>query len=199
MKTVILPWDLAAGHPRMFETLAARLVGQIVSAVYYQPVSDGEWPDGHRHDSVHEIDIALKFSLVSGESLVVRWEMQGLNEGLGVGLFGDANAEVFKGVDFIEVSETPEWQPLLGASITHAVGAFHVPNEGCPEALWAMRIDFSSGRSAVVALGEMSGDGLGYLPDGLVAIFDEAEARDYRIGSSAQSAWGEPRTQSNAG
>jgi hypothetical protein len=79
------------------------------------------------------------------------------------------------------------------------MGAFHVPNEGCPEALWAMRLDFSGGRSAVVALGEMAGDSLGYLPDGLVAIFDEAEAREYRIGSSAQSAWGSPQTQKGAG
>ncbi|MEU7927102.1 hypothetical protein [Micromonospora sp. NPDC049107] len=191
MDKIILPWDLAAGQPRAFDVLAAKVVGQNVSAVGYQPVSGGEWPNGHRHDTVHEIDMALKFSLEGGGSLVVRWEMQGLNEGLGVGLLTDSLAGEFGSVDFLDVSATPEWRPLLGETIANIVGAFHVPNEGCPEALWSMRFDFSHGRSAVVALGEMSGDDLGYLPDGLVAIFDETEARAFTVGSSAQSAWGE--------
>lgn len=191
MDKIILPWDLAAGQPRGFDVLAAKVVGQTVSAVGYQPVSGGEWPDGHRHDTVHEIDMALKFSLVGGQSLVMRWEMQGLNEGLSAGFFDNAIAGELNGVDFIDVSATPEWRPFLGEAIAHIAGAFYVPNEGCPEALWAMRFDFSHGRSAVVALGEMSGDNLGYLPDGLVAIFDETEARRFKVGSSAQSAWGE--------
>lgn len=198
MNEITLPWDLAAGHPRQFDALALKLAGQRISAVYYQPVSGGKWPDGHRHDTVHEIDMAIRLSLVNGHEVLVRWEMQGLNEGLGFGLFTDSRAELLNAVEFINISATPEWRSCSEASITQVAGAFHVPNEGCPEALWAIRLNFANDASVVIALGEMSSDRLAYLPDGIVAIFDEAEARGFQIQSSAQSAWGESQTSASS-
>ncbi|WP_253890908.1 hypothetical protein [Actinokineospora diospyrosa] len=138
---------------------------------------------------MHEIDTAAVFLLVGGDVLEVRWEMRGLNEWLGVGLFIAGDLPASDPDDFVDVSGLPEWHPLLGVPIVGAARSSHVPNEGCPDEVWALRLDFSSGASAVLALGEMVDGHLGYLPDSLVAIFDEAEARNYRLPSSRQSAW----------
>jgi hypothetical protein len=189
MNRVIPPWELSGDGSKEFEALAGHLIDRSFSSVHYRPLSGGKWPDGHRHDQVHEIDMAVVFVLVSGDVLEVRWEMQGLNEGLGVRFSAADNAQASDSGDLVDVSRLPEWHPLLGVPVVGVSRSRHVPNEGCPEALWALRFDFSSGASAVLALGEMDGDHLGYLPDGLVAIFDEAEARSYRIQSSRQSAW----------
>jgi len=57
--------------------------------------------------------------------------------------------------------------------------------------LWAARLQFASGASTVVALGEV--DSLGkprYFPQQLVVIFDERIAREYGGEGSVESSWG---------
>ncbi|MGH9338550.1 MAG: hypothetical protein ACRD1R_02925 [Acidobacteriota bacterium] len=133
--------------------------------------------------------MGVEIVLVGGAKLAVSWEMDGLNEGLSINLdSGDSNSEDRQG-ELVDVSTTDGWKRVLGRKIEGLAFASHIPNDGCPEALWSIRLDLSGTASVVIALGEMRGDHLGYLPDGLVVIFNEVEARSYRILSSSQSSW----------
>jgi hypothetical protein len=68
--------------------------------------------------------------------------------------------------------------------------AWQVPNDGCPNTLWAVRLSLSEGSTIVVALGEIEGDIVQYQPDALVVLFDEAAARAYQPLASAETAFG---------
>ena len=74
--------------------------------------------------------------------------------------------------------------------IEEVAAAWHVPNEGCPDTIWAVRLSLSEGATIVVALGEVEDEVAQYQPDALLVIFGETAARAYQPPASAESAFG---------
>ncbi|MDT0457239.1 hypothetical protein RM550_16075 [Streptomyces sp. DSM 41527] len=148
------------------------------------------WPEGHREDRAHEVDMAVELVMDSGVALVLSWAMDGVNEGLAIELRSPGEADVDLPGDAVDVSDHVDWERFLGASIASISPAWHVPNEGCPEMPWAYRFEFSNESSLVIALGEAEGGGFTYMPDALVVIFDKNLAVTYKIPASGTSSYG---------
>jgi|GEM_PF-6514009 len=127
-----------------------------------------------------------------GALLAVSWAMEGLNEGLAVDWRPDGRIARGDFVATVDMSGHQDWWPFLGGVVNQVALSWHVPNEGCPEAPWSLRIGMADSSSVVFALGEAKGGGvLGYQPDAILVIFDESTARSYRIPASPLSSWGE--------
>lgn len=186
----IEPWaDLfhnGAGLAKLREAVS----GEVLRAVHYVALRGHGWPEGHRDDRAHEVDMAVELGMESGAVLVLAWAMDGLNEGIatefrcpgepGTGSLGDP----------VDVSDHVDWRRFLGVPIANIGVAWHVPNVGCREMPWAYRFGFSNESSLVIALGESEGAGFAYSPDGLVVIFDDEIASAYTIPASRTSASG---------
>lgn len=180
------PERISAGLTRVQDAVSS----ESLSAVYYGVMAGETWPDGHRHDVAHEVDMSVHLVMASGGILSFSWEMQGLDEGLGISWAPSTEADWKRLGDTVCVTEEREWQRLLGSSIESISPAWHVPNEGCPEMPWSFRLDWSSKAKLAVALGESDGAGLTYMPDSITVIFDEALASQYRIPASRTSSLG---------
>lgn len=161
---------------------------ETLSAVRYEVPQGGDWPEGHRSDEAHEVDLSVELVMDGGATLALSWAMDGMNEGLAIELreAGESGSGLI--TETVDVSSRIEWSTFLGNSIVNAAPAWHVPNEGCSEMPWAFRLDFSNSSSLVIALGESKGSGFTYMPDSLVVIFDDSIAAAYRIPASFTSA-----------
>jgi hypothetical protein len=188
----IIPWAALDHGLQPLHELAGALVGDRLRAVRYAVPAGERWPHGHLAERVHEVDMGVDIFTGRATALRLRWEMDGLNEGLGIGLLAGLDGPSTDSAEGIDVSEHADWKPLLGRTVEGVAFATHVPNEGCPDSLWAMRLDLTGSASVTIALGESKGDRIGYQPDALVVMFDGADARAYRIPASALPAWGQP-------
>lgn len=155
-------------------------------------VPEGDsWPEGHRSDVVHEVDMSVELVMADGVVLGFPWAMDGVKEGLAVELREKASPGREVAEDAVDVGGIREWGPFLGHSISGAAIAWHVPHEDVPEVPWSFRLDFANSASVVIALGEADSSkvsGLTYMPDSLVVVFDLNLASSYRIPSSTVSA-----------
>jgi hypothetical protein len=138
-----------------------------------------------------EVDMAIELWMADGDVFSALWRMEGYNEGLS---FGRGTAQA-RGLTVppsgIDVTASPRWQGFRGLRIVGTRFAWHIPNEGCPEAIWSVLIDFEGRTPIVIALGVTDRDGrITYQPDGLVAVFDDRVAGSYRIPASSTSALG---------
>ncbi len=192
---IVVPWSI---DPRLSgavaEELRRRVVGTHVRRVYYETQRDADWwgDDYARGSAVHEAGSGIVLSLDSGTQLIFSWQMEGLNEGLRIEVqagAGHAYRDIFH--RRVATSSVPPWPNVVASEIQNLALSFHAPCDGCPRTLWAARLQFASGASAVVALGEV--DSLGkprYFPQQLVVIFDERIAREYGGEGSVESSWG---------
>lgn len=192
---IVVPWSIA---PQLSGAVAQELRrhagGTHVRGVYYETQRDADWWGGDyaRGSAVHEAGSGVVLSLDSGARLVFSWQMEGSNEGLGIEVQagpGDAYRDIFH--RRVAASGVPPWPNVLASEIQNVALSFHVPCDGCPQTLWAARLQFAAGPSAVIALGEV--DSLGkpqYFPQQLVVIFDEHIAREYGGEGDAESSWG---------
>lgn len=126
--------------------------------------------------------------LDDGRSAVVSWAMDGLVEGIDLRIRRSSGTVLE--IDEADVTGTLEWRCLVDHVIEEVAAAWHVPNEGCPETLWAVRLSLSEGSTIAVALGEVETDIVQYQPDALVVLFDETAARAYQPPASAETAFG---------
>jgi hypothetical protein len=122
------------------------------------------------------MDVIL--DLDDGSSAVISWAMDGLVEGLGLRTRLTADVEVTG--DDADATTTVEWQDLVGQRIEAVAAAWHIPNEGCPETLWATRLVLSGGESITIALGEIEDDVLRYHPTALLVLFGDLAALAYQ-------------------
>jgi hypothetical protein len=125
--------------------------------------------------------------LDGGTSLVVSWAMAGLVEGIDLRI---RQSGPVPEIDETDVTATQEWRKVVGRSIEDVAAAWHVPNEGCPDTLWAVRLSLGGGGPIVIALGQVEADVVQYQPDALVVLFDEPGARAYQPPASADTAYG---------
>lgn len=118
--------------------------------------------------------------------IVTSWAMEGLTEGIDVSLDHDALPNA------TNVQGTPRWRPFVGQTLQEAAASWHVPNEGCPVTLWAIRLTFTHASSVSIALGEIEDGDVQYQPDALLVLFGESAARAYRPPAALDNALGSP-------
>ncbi|MGW5017463.1 hypothetical protein [Streptomyces cacaoi] len=189
--SIIQPWDTPERHRDQLENMLSLTSHKpLTGARYVVPESEG-WPEGHRDDAVHEVDMGVELIMAGGHTVSFLWLMDGLNEGLAVELHGADPAPSRKSLSSVDVTCRAEWTNFIGETLVNLKTVRNVPNEGAPEAVWSYRLDFSNGRNLVIALGESKEAGLAYMPDALLVIFDNALAGSYRIPASRVSALGE--------
>lgn len=155
---------------------ARQPLGEILRSVRYFAVVDGTWPDGHRHDRVHEVDHAVELGMCSGARVILQWEMDGLDERLSIDIQPAGEPRPNPVGTPVDVSRHADWRAFVGQSIIDVVPAWHIPNEGCQSMPCAFRFVFEGAGSIVVALGEFVGETMKYQPDALLVIFDQALA-----------------------
>ncbi|MDF2254445.1 hypothetical protein [Streptantibioticus ferralitis] len=163
---------------------------EVLVEVRYAALQGESWPEGHRADRAHEVDLAVELVMASGAVLAFDWAMDGLNEGLAIELRGHGEQGARPMGEAVDVSNHVEWARFLGKTITDITPVWHVPNEGCVEMPWSFRLDFCNSSSVVIALGESKGGGFTYMPDSLVVIFEESMAAAYKIPASSTSSLG---------
>jgi hypothetical protein len=188
----IVPWAALDHGRRPLHELAGSLIGDSLRAVRYAVPEGDMWPHGHLAERIHEVDMGVEIHTGQGATLRLRWEMDGLDEGLGIELESAADGLSPDRSELIDVSDHADWKPLLGRTVEGVAFATHVPNEGCPETVWSMRIDLSGFAHVTVALGESKEGRIAYQPDALVVMLHAEDARAYRIPAGALPAWGEP-------
>ncbi|WP_218119857.1 hypothetical protein [Actinopolyspora mzabensis] len=187
---IIHPWDIQEGNSVIIAELRRSLAGDAVINVRYIVPKEERWPEGHRADRVHEVDMAVELQMESGSALILSWDMDGLNEGIAADFRGPGEEGANLPGDPIDVSDHIDWEEFLGVSIVSINAAWHVPNEGCPEMPWSYHFMFSDDSSVTIALGGDNGVGLRYIPDALVVILDKEMAATYKIPASSTPSCG---------
>lgn len=165
---------------------ASALTGRRIVGARYRSVPGSGWLDERSAKSMHEVDMDVRLLLDDGTSAVVSWAMAGLVEGI------DLRIEQNRDDDEIDVTDTPEWRSFVDHVIEGVAAAWHVPNEGCPDTLWAVRLSLSERCAIAVGLGRVEADVAQYQPDALVVLFGETAARAYRPPASGATAFGTP-------
>ncbi len=175
-------------EPDRLREWTRELRGRHVVGARYRNAPGSSWPDGNSAEAIHEVDMDVAIMLDNGASAVVSWSMDGLVEGIDLEI--RQNSGTTPELEETDVTSTPEWQSLVNQVVNEVAVAWQVPNDGCPNTLWAVRLSLSEGSTIVVALGEIEGDIVQYQPDALVVLFDEAAARAYQPLASAETAFG---------
>ncbi|MCF6526614.1 hypothetical protein [Streptomyces sp. JJ36] len=184
------PWDAQVRGNDGLAGLREAVEGAAVRTVRYVVPQGENWPEGHREDRAHEVDMAVELGLDTQATLAFFWSMDGVNEGLAIAFRAPGEGDVTHHGDAIDVSGHVDWEEFLGQDIVGITPAWHIPNEGCPEMPWAYRLEFSRRSSLVIALGEAEGSGFTYMPDALVVIFDRSLSVSYEIPASGTSSYG---------
>jgi hypothetical protein len=174
-----LPGEPKAFNPeplvRDAQSSVLTLMGARLAGVTYRylPGLDTEEYEG-REPGVDGDIAAVMLDLGDRGGYALTWSMDRFQQALAL-----LPAESYRAVadaEFDAAADGP-WRTLLGQQIESCAVAWHVAEEGCPEAVWALRLNFS-GASVVIALGELR-DQPSYMPDELVVIFDPDVARTY--------------------
>jgi hypothetical protein len=187
---VINPWDAVDHNCAKLAEFRKAVAGEAVRTVRYVAPQGESWPDGHRNERAHEVDMAVELRMESGAVLVLFWAMDGVSEGMAIELRSPGEASASLPGDPVDVSDHVDWGGFLGVSVVSIGIAWHIPNENCREMPWAYNFGFSNGSSLVIALGEAEGAGFKYMPDALLVIFDHSLAADYKIPASVTSSCG---------
>lgn len=167
--------------------LLAGLVGAQLAGVTYHYLPPAEGPSYAGGGDGLDGDVtAIEFDFADRCRTVVTWAMLGELEGLA--LLGDTASYSGAADQIVDASDREAWRARRGDTVTSVGAAWHVSGDDCPESLWAVRLDFSTG-SAVIALGTADPD-LEYMPDELVVVFDQSLADSYRPRHVSESAWG---------
>jgi hypothetical protein len=180
---------LREDHARLDQWVRAATDRQLAE-VWYENAPEANWPDGNASRVVHEVDMSVTLILDDGVRLVASWAIDGLLEGLDLRVRRNPVVAREWSDDKSNVSQTPEWRSLIGQRITEIGAAWQIPNEGCPEVLWSIRLSLVEGSAIVVALGEVEDQIVQYQPDALVVLFGDVGARAYRPLASKESAFG---------
>jgi hypothetical protein len=163
------------------------LVGSRIVSIEYCQTAHGGLLD-LPVQACHEVDLDIFLTTPNG-IVDLTWDRDDLVEGLSISI----PKQVATGVESkkIAVSGSPQWLPLIGQEIFNVAFGWQVSESGCPESLWSLRVDFATGGSVVVALGELdSGLMPRYFPDSLLVIFDKQIAQTYEHLGAIGNAWG---------
>ena len=163
------------------------IVGSHLSAVryHYLPAADEAGYPGAGEGVDSDISaVVLEFG--DRGRRTITWAMQ--REVQGLSILGNEVAYAGLADETVQATDREAWRSHVGERVAWLGTAWHVSADGCPETLWALRLDFSAG-SVVLALGS-SNPAVEYMPDELVVLFDRKLAQTYRPRHAADSAWG---------
>lgn len=165
----------------------ASLKGARLSGVKYHYLSpaDGAYYDGGEEGVDCDI-AAVVLDLGERGTTSITWAMAGELEGLAI-LEGESYSGM--GSEVLDAAGREAWRYHIGRSVTSVAASWQFSGAGCPESLWAVRINFA-GDSVVIALG--TAPDMDYMPDELVVVFDAAIARSYKPAHVNDSSWGSP-------
>jgi hypothetical protein len=185
-----LCWARTGAERLAIEARHRSLIGStFVTAIYMRPgaVDLGSRP---RYTGFDVSDVGVELRDDDGRPISAVWRMEGFIEGLA---FGPGTAEEEHGLYPLaatDVSREREWEARLGRPVVDVRTAWHIPNEGCPEAVWGVQLVFDGGLQVMLALGQPGGRGdVEYQPDEVVVIFDSDLARGYRVPASTSVDW----------
>jgi hypothetical protein len=187
--TTIRPATLHRAEDPRLADLAAVLTGDRVTGVRYVMPTGVGWTADDALDNVHEVEMGVEVVVGSGRVLTLEWATPGIDEGLSIAVRDPGESPEGPG-NRVDVSDDARWAGIVGHRIDHLAVAFFEHYDDASVRPWSFRISVDGGAGATVALGEIDGSEIGYLPDNLVVIFDEATARGYRIADALQPAWG---------
>ena len=125
--------------------------------------------------------MAVALDFTDDVTLICSWAMDGFDEGVDVETGPTAAfATVVDRENEFEASDSGPWSGLCGDVLAVVSATWQQRSEYADETAWAVRLSFASGRSVVIALGEVRQGTVEYQPDGLVVFFDDDEADAYR-------------------
>ncbi len=148
-------WAASAEEAGAFESEAAELVGETVSAVRYVNLdylagqfrgqergprlieSSEEWAEPTwRHPACDTVDWAVELRTASGRSFTVSWDSPGMQEGIGLRKVVAVGTAVDESADAAiwDVSQQRGWRDLVGRTVTDVVMHYREWGEGA--ALW---------------------------------------------------------------
>jgi hypothetical protein len=188
--TTIRPATLHRAEDPRLSDLAGRVVGARVVAVRYAMLAGVDWDGRSSLDGVHEVDLAVLLVTDSGLTLELAWATPGTEEGLSIAVLGAGERVSDDLVDMVDISGDPHWAAVLGRVVETLAVSFYEHADDSSIRPWSFRVGVSGGTGVTVALGEVAGDEIIYMPDNLVVIFDEPAARAYAIEGATESAWG---------
>lgn len=174
-------------HARI-DDWARWVAGEPITGVLYEDGPGAIWSRDQASVGVHEVGLDVLIVLGDGKVAQVSWAMEGLIEGIDLRVARNSATALRDGE--VDVTACPEWRSKIGKTVGQVGAAWHVPNEGSPEALWSIRLSLVGGSSVTFALGEVHDGVVRYQPDALVVLFGEMAARRYRPASSGESAFG---------
>jgi hypothetical protein len=178
------------GDQDLIGRVSGALGVELTAVKYLMPVGT-IWPRGRADDKVHEVDHGLQLFTRAGAVVSVSWAMDGLIEGLCLEVRSEpVNASSDDLIAAIDVTGLQEWGPLVGRPLRLTGLATHIPSGTNRATVWSVRFESTNAANVVIALGEADGPSLGYMPDNILAIFDESVARAFFIPGNSVSAWG---------
>jgi len=181
---------LRAGDEQELARVTGKLSGENLVSVSYIIPKEGHWPDGRHIDGVHEVDDGVKLSTTS-DAVLIRWGMAGYVEGLSAQIVSKAATKPDPALlRELDMSGSSRWRQFLAKPLFIAGFATHVAPDASEATIWSLRFASKQGPEVVIALGEWTKVGPSYIPDNLLAIFDEAVARSFTIPDNPVSAWG---------
>ena len=188
MSEVIESWATTHSERTKFESQVRALIGRSPSDVaYLDPAGSDPWRIKY-HRGFDEASMGVELRSAEGW-FGLRWLMHGEREGLALVLNQTVPDLQRDRLKRMPAGTRPNWRHVMTSQVTKLGISWHEPTAGVA-AVWAVRLGFSSGHSVVVALGEWRDENIRYIPDAVVAIFDDEIARGYRIPAGEVSAWG---------
>ena len=166
------------------------VIGSSITHVGYLQPEASAATELIRCPGLDEAGIGVEITTAAGETFAAVWQMSGYNEGLS---FGPGTGESRHGryaLHTLDVSESAAWRPLLGRTVTDVGVGWQIPNDGCPEAVWSVRLAFGAATGVLFALGRATVDcAIEYQPDDVVVVTDDTLGRAYRIPAQTTSAY----------
>ena len=183
--------------------IAQTLVGNVVKQCYYEELASfddqGNWErlvPSREIPGAHEVEQGVVLVFEGAPPIAITWSVDGGHERLLASTRVDPQsghaADIPQAASGLRnVSAHSDWAELIGARITDArVMESAGPETGGPDP-WSLRIDFDSGASVVVCLGEIHNSELEVGADVLLVIFNPALAQRLVHSYDGSNAWGD--------
>jgi len=160
---------------------ATSVIGKSLVDVRYRFLAGASWPDGYAHSHFDEVDMAVALDFEGGMTLLCSWAMEGFEEGVDLesGPEDTLRSPEARESEF-RVAETGQWSGLRGDVLSGVGAAWQLRSQLAPETVWAVKLSFASGRTVMIALGEVRNGRIHYQPDNLTVFFNPNEAEHYR-------------------
>jgi hypothetical protein len=151
--TISIPIRARAGR---LQEAGAAVIGKALIGVRYRFPAGMRWPRGYARGQLDEVDMAVALDFTDGATLICSWAMDGFAEDVDVETGPTAAfAAVADRESEFGASDSGPWSGLRGDVLAVVSATWQQRSEYADETAWAVRLSFASGRSVVIALGEV--------------------------------------------